>query len=132
MALTKIKATGVSSLPVFVIDDISPYVDGDRGTFDLKLDYSNVYSATGLTIVDSKDLDVQVNDIPIAPSVKRLTFPWFTIYEPLKGFRVDQDKIVFYPPPPFGSYVSIVFRNRSQTVQTRRYPFSAGTIALGD
>lgn len=133
MALTKIKATSISSLPVYVLDDVSPYIDGTTGVFNLTLDnYSNVFAATGLTIVDSKDLDVQINNIPVTPHVKRLSFPWFVVYEPLKGFRVAGDKIVFYPPPALGSYISIVFRNRSLSEQTRRYPFTAGTIALGD
>jgi hypothetical protein len=132
MALTKLKASGVSSLPVVVLDDISMQFDGVETVFPLTLDYANVYTAVGYTIVDSKDLDVSINYGTIAPYVTQLTWPWITTFDSFKGFRVSGDNIIFYSAPPSGSYCSIIFRNRSQTVQQRRYPFHPGTIALGD
>jgi hypothetical protein len=132
MALTKIKASSIDSLPVVVMDDISFQFDGEKTVFPLSLDYANIYTKVGYTIVDSKDLDVSINFYPIAPYVTQTTYPWLTTFDSYKGFRVSGDNILFYQAPAPGSYCSIIFRNRSQTAQQRRYPFHPGTIALGD
>jgi len=132
MALTRIKAHGIDSTPVYVLNDISSLFDGDRTVFPLSLDYSNVYVATGITIRDSKDLDITINNQVVQAYVEQRTWPWINTFDSIKGFRVVDDNVIFYNAPPVGSYVSIIFRNRSQEKQYRRYPFTAGTIALGD
>jgi hypothetical protein len=132
MALTKIKASSIDSIPVVVMDDISFQFDGDKTVFGLTLDYANIYTKMGYTIVDSKDLDVSINFYPISPYVRQATYPWITTFDSYKGFRVSGDNILFYQAPSPGSHCSIIFRNRSQTAQQRRYPFHPGTIALGD
>lgn len=121
---------GSSYLPI-VLDDISPQFDGAKTVFDLTLDLTPVSSVINNSVVDSKDLDVSVNGSVIAPYVKQVHFPWILDYDSFKGFRVSGDKIIFYNSPRPGTQCTLTLRNTSSTIQTRRYPFTAGSIALG-
>jgi hypothetical protein len=117
---------------VRALDDISPQFDGDKTVFNLTLDTANISTVINTLIIDSKDLDVAVNGKVMTPYIKQLTWPWLTPYDAFKGFRVVEDKIIFYVAPAPGSQCSITLRNLSTSIQTRRYPFTPGSIALGD
>ncbi len=129
-----VQAEGVISadqyLPV-VLDDISSQFDGTKTVFDLTLDTTPVSNVINNSVVDSKDLDVSVNGSVIAPYVKQVHFPWILDYDSFKGFKVVGDKITFFNSPRPGTQCTIILRNTSSTTQQRRYPFTAGGIALG-
>jgi hypothetical protein len=100
--------------------------------FALKTDQTAV---TG--IVDSKDLEVLVNGIKLAPYVTERRYPWFTPYDSSKGFKVvttgtTANWLVIHNAPELSSQVTVTQLNSSASKQTRRYPYSATTIALGD
>jgi len=117
---------------VRVLDDISPQFDGDKTIFTLTLDTTRLSSIINTVANDSKDYDVSINGIVLSPYVTQLTWPWITPYDSFKGFRVVGDNIIFYTAPPNGASCTIIRRNISQTKQTRRYPFTTSSIALGD
>ena len=117
---------------VYVLDDISYQFDGTKTVFDLAVNTANISSIINNTILDSKDLDVAINGLVVAPYVKQLTWPWLTPYDSFKGFRVVNDTITFYSAPNPGFQCSIILRNTSRSAQTRRYPFTPSSIALGD
>jgi hypothetical protein len=119
------------ALPL-VMDDISPQFDGDKTIFTLTLDTTRLSSIINTVANDSKDYDVSINGIVLSPYVTQLTWPWITPYDSFKGFRVVGDNIIFYTAPPNGASCTIIRRNISQTKQTRRYPFTTSSIALGD
>jgi hypothetical protein len=116
----------------YALDDVSSQFDGTTAVFGLTLDTANISTVINTLIVDSKDLDVAINGVVLQPYVNQLTWPWLTPYDAYKGFRVVEDKIIFYTAPAPGSTCSITLRNASTTAQTRRYPFTPGSIALGD
>ena len=141
MALTKIKSTGTDlsantvtigtlyrgSLPI-VCNDISTQFDGRKAVFPLKQDQTSIN-----TVVDSKDVQVTLNGQILAPYVKELTYPWIVEYNSYKGFRVTSNgNLIIYNAPAPGDHAVVMITGTSQSVQTRRYPFSATTIALGD
>jgi hypothetical protein len=120
-----------------ILNDVSPQCNGLTSVFNLMLEQNTIN-----TIVDSKDLDVFVNGLKIAPYVQRYTFPWLMNVES-NGFKVitqpniitgqpDVGKVVIYKAPPIGSTVSLTLTNTSASKQTTRYPFNAATVALGD
>ena len=114
-------------------DDISPQFDGDKTVFTLSIDTTTISNVINNTIVDSKDLDVSVGGLVVKPYITQLNWPWITPYDSFRqGFRVEGDSIVFYVAPAPGSDCSIILRNVSRTIQTRRYPFTTGGVALGD
>jgi hypothetical protein len=117
---------------VYALDDISPQFDGDKTVFGLTLDTANISTIINTTIIDSKDVDVAINGSVLAPYVKQLTWPWITPYDAFKGYRVVDDKIIFYTAPTPGTQCSIILRNTSKLAQTRRYPYTPSSIALGD
>jgi hypothetical protein len=117
---------------VKALDDISPQFDGAKTVFGLTLDTANVSTVINNLILDSKDLDVAINGMVMTPYVTQLTWPWLTPYDAYKGFRVSGDSIIFYTAPAPGSQCSMTLRNVSTTIQTRRYPYTASSIALGD
>jgi hypothetical protein len=111
-----------------VLNDISPQFDGVKGAFDLKLDQDAVSDIT-----DSKNLEVVVNGKKLSPYVKSLTYPWITPYDGFKGYRVRDSKLIIYNPPDSGDSALLVQKYPgTTTVQTKKYPYSATTVALGD
>lgn len=120
--------TSVSSpsIPI-IVDDISNYFDGATSVFSLTANQQALN-----TIVDSKDLEVFINGLKISPYVDTKTYPWITPYDSFTGFRVSSNRLIIYKAPAIGSSVSLTARNISQSRQTKQYPYSATTIALGD
>jgi len=118
--------------PTYVLDDISYQFDGAKTVFGLTLDTANISTVINTTIVDSKDIDVAVNGSVLMPYVQQLTWPWITPYDSFRGYRVVDDKILFYTAPSSGLQCSIILRNTSKSAQQRRYPFTPSSIALGD
>ncbi len=117
---------------IYALDDISTQFDGVKNVFSLTLDTANISTIINTTIIDSKDVDVAINGSVLAPYVKQLTWPWITPYDAFKGYRVVDDKIIFYTAPTPGTQCSIILRNTSKLAQTRRYPYTPSSIALGD
>lgn len=141
MALTVIKSTGTDlsantvtistlyrgNLPI-VCNDISTQFDGRKAVFPLKKDQTSIN-----TVVDSKDVQVTLNGQILAPYVQELRYPWILEYDSYKGFRVTSNgNLIIYNAPAPGDQAVVMITNTSQSVQTRKYPFSATTIALGD
>jgi hypothetical protein len=118
--------------PTYVLDDISYQFDGGKTVFGLTLDTANISTVINTTIVDSKDIDVAVNGSVLMPYVQQLTWPWITPYDSFRGYRVVGDNVYFYTAPSPGFQCSIILRNTSKSAQQRRYPFTPGSIALGD
>jgi hypothetical protein len=114
------------------LDDVSPQFDGDKTVFSLTLDGTNISTIINSSIVDSKDIDVAINGLVLMPYVKQLTWPWITPFDAFRGYRVVDDKIIFYTAPTPGNLCSIILRNISSSVQQRRYPFTSSSISLGD
>lgn len=117
----------VTSTAPTVLNTIAPYFDGAKTVFALKTDQTSVSS-----IVDSKDLEVVVNGMRMTPYVNNITYPWITPYDSINGFRVVGANLTIYIAPQIGDTASLVWRSGSSTPQTKKYPFSATTIALGD
>jgi hypothetical protein len=110
-----------------VVNDISTQFDNVKTVFVLKQDQTNIN-----TIVDSKDVEVIINGARLTPYVKTLTYPWLTPYDSFRGFRVSGSNLIIYNAPAIGDSASVIVRSISASVQTRKYPYSANTIALGD
>jgi hypothetical protein len=53
-------------------------------------------------------------------------------YDSFRGFRVSGGNLIIYNAPWIGDSSSLIWRNSTTTAQTRKYPYSATTIALGD
>jgi hypothetical protein len=115
-----------SSIPV-VLNDISNQFDGTKTVFSLMLDQDMIYS-----IVDSKDLEVVINGARLSPYVNTQTYPWISNIESFNGFRVKSNNLIIYNAPFIGDSASLIWRNASNTTQTKKYPYSAASIALGD
>jgi hypothetical protein len=110
-----------------VCNDISTRFDGLTTTLPIMVeqDYIN-------TIADSRNLQVSVSGQYLAPYVTTQTFPWITEYDSFKGFRLRGSNITIYNPPDAGEQAVVTIVSNNSTVQTRKYPYSATTIALGD
>ena len=97
----------------------------------MTVDQANVTS-----IVDSKNLEVVVNGARLSPYVKQITYPWILDYDSYKGFRVvssnTSSSLIIYNAPAPGDQATVTIINNSLVAQTRKYPYSAATIALGD
>jgi hypothetical protein len=134
--------TGSITSAVFplILNDISNQFNANRAVFALR---NNQAPITNL--VDSKDLSVVVDGRPVSPYITELRYPWLTPYNSFKGFRVAQtagnlkltttsvaQSVVIYNAPDIGQQATITQINTSATKQTRRYPYSASSIALGD
>ena len=121
-----------NSIPL-VLNDISNQINGATQIFPLRYEQTNV---TNSNITDSKNLEVIVGGLRLAPYVKQHTFPWFTPYDSHKGFRVvataTSANIIIYNAPAIGDQAVLTITNSSLTAQVRRYPYSATTITLGD
>jgi len=121
-----------TSLPL-VLNDISNQFDGVKHVFVLRTDQTDI---TANNITDSKNLEVIVDGLRLAPYVKQNTYPWLTPYDSYRGFRVvattTSANVIIYNAPVAGDQGVLTIINSSLTVQTRKYPYSATTIALGD
>jgi len=114
-----------------VLNDITNQFDNSKCVFQLRVDQSNVTS-----IMDSKNLEVVVDGDRLSPYVRELRFPWLTPYDSFKGYRVvstnTSSQLVIYSPPEQGQQAILTLINSSSSPQTKKYPYSAATIALGD
>jgi hypothetical protein len=141
MALTVIKSSGTNfvgnnvnvatlyggNIPPIVLNDISTQFDGVKAVFTLKQDQTAIS-----TVVDSKDVQVTLNGLVLAPYVTQRTWPWITPYDSYKVFRVSGSNLIIYNPPGVGDQATVTIVSTSAGTQYRRYPYSATTIALGD
>lgn len=134
--------TGTISSAVFplILNDISNQFNANRTVFALKTNQTTVTS-----LVDSKDLSVVVDGRALRPYITELRYPWVTPYDGYCGFRVATRSgnakvtttnipqyLVIYNAPDIGQLATVTQINISTSKQTRRYPYSAATIALGD
>jgi hypothetical protein len=145
MALTQIKSTGTDfsanaitvnqatittlyrgSLPQ-TCDDISNYVDGTRNIFALTVGQNYIN-----TVTDSRDIQLTINGTIQNPYIAEQRLPWIIEYDSFRGYRVVGANIIIYNPPDPGDQVTLTQTGTSATTQTRQYPYSATTIALGD
>jgi hypothetical protein len=114
-----------------VLNDISNQFDGRKNQFAMLLDQTAVTS-----IIDSKNLEVIVNGLRLAPYINEQRYPWFTPYDSYKGFRVKSIDnalyVIIYDAPATGSQAILTIINSQSSTQTRKYPFTAATVALGD
>ena len=114
-----------------VLSDITNQFDGLISVFNLTVDQQNVTS-----IMDSKNLEVVVDGNRLSPYVKEIRYPWFTPYDSFKGYRVvstnTSSQLVIYNAPEQGQQAILTLINSSSSPQTKKYPYSAATIALGD
>lgn len=115
-----------SNLPL-VLNDISGQFDGQDTVFTLMLDQTSIN-----TITDSKDLEVVINGLRLRPYVKEQRLPWITEYDSGQGYRVSGANLIIYNAPSPGDQCTLTVRSTSGTTQVRKYPYTAGTIALGD
>jgi hypothetical protein len=124
--------TSSTTLPL-ILNDISNQFTGSKSVFTLFTDQTNITSSD---VVDSRNMEVIVNGLRLAPYIKQNTYPWLTPYDSFIGFRVVSDantaNVIIYnsPAPTDQAVLSII--NKATNVQTRKYPYSATTIALGD
>ena len=123
----------ITSLLPLVLRDVSNQTDGAKAVFPLTNDQANITSAN---ITDSKNLEVVVSGQRLSPYVKQLTYPWITPYDSYPGYRVvtnsTSSNVIIYNAPAQGSQVTLTIINNSSVAQTRKYPYSATTVALGD
>lgn len=84
------------------------------------------------SIVDSKDVEVILNGQYLDPYVTELRYPWITEWDANGGFKVSGSNLILYNAPVSGDKATVKVIGISQSVQTRRYPFSSATIALGE
>ena len=114
-----------------VLNDITNQFDNSKCVFQLRVDQSNVTS-----IMDSKNLEVVVDGNRLSPYVREIRYPWFTPYDSFKGYRVvstnTSSQLVIYNAPEQGQQAIVTLINNSSSPQTKKYPYSAATIALGD
>ena len=141
MALTYIKSTGTDftansvtittlyrgNLPL-VCNDISTQFDNLKTVFPLKQDQTSIN-----TVVDSRDVQVSLNGQVLSPYVTEVRYPWLTPYDSYApGFRVVGSNLIIYNAPAVGDIGLVMITSTSSSLQYRRYPYSAATIALGD
>jgi hypothetical protein len=123
----------ITSVLPLVLADVSNQTDGAKAVFPLTNDQANITSAN---ITDSKNLEVVVSGQRLSPYVRQLTYPWLTPYDSYPGYRVvtssTSSNVIIYNAPAPGSQVTLTIINNSSVAQTRKYPYSATTVALGD
>jgi hypothetical protein len=116
-----------------LLNDISNQFDGSNSVFNLILDQTNI---TNSSIQQSVDVEVILSGKRLSPYIKQDTTPWLTPFDSFRGFRVvatsTDAKVIIYNAPAIGDQADITIINTSSTVRTRKYPYSATTIALGD
>jgi hypothetical protein len=111
------------------LNDISNLADGSMSVFTLK---NNQTDLGFTTVVDNKDVLVVINGRTLKPYVTEITYPWIVDSLSVKDYRVRENRLIIYNAPDTGSEINITLRKTALTKQTRRYPFSAATISLGD
>jgi len=124
-----------TTLLPLVLSDISSQFDGTTCVFNLTVDQSNVTN-----IMDSKNLEVVINGYRLSPYVKELRYPWLTPYDSFKGYKVSTQNtasslaqtLTIYNAPWYNEQAILTIINSSSSPQTKKYPYSAATIALGD
>jgi hypothetical protein len=125
--------TGGSTILPLVLNDISNQFTGSKSVFTLFTDQTNITSSD---VVDSRNMEVIVNGLRLAPYIKQNTYPWLTPYDSFIGFRVVSDantaNLIIYNSPAPTDQAIVTIINKATNVQTRKYPYSATTIALGD
>lgn len=130
MALTTVKPSSFDNtsgvVAPIICDDISNQFDGLKSVFPLTVAQVSIN-----TVTDSKDVTVILNGRQLQPYIKEVTFPWITEYDSGTGYRVVGTKLYIYNTPDIGDSCVVMLTGSSQTVQTKRYPFSPLTIALG-
>lgn len=116
-----------------ILNDISNQFNNMNCVFPLRLEQDNI---TNSNVIDSKNLEVIINGLRLSPYVTQLTYPWLTPYDSFKGFKVvttaTSANLIIYNAPAIGDSALVTIINNSSTIQTRKYPYSATTIALGD
>jgi len=121
-----------TSLPL-VLNDISNQFDGYKSVFTLRQDQTAI---TSNNIIDSKNLEVIINGKRLSPYVKQLAYPWLNTYDSFNGFRVvataTSAYVILYNTPDSGDQAVLTIVSSSLNAQTRKYPYSATTVALGD
>jgi hypothetical protein len=126
-------ASGASTNLPLVLNDISNQFTGSKSVFTLFTDQTNITSSD---VVDSRNMEVIVNGLRLAPYIKQNTYPWLTPYDSFIGFRVVSDantaNVIIYNSPAPTDQAILTIINKATNVQTRKYPYSATTIALGD
>jgi hypothetical protein len=110
-----------------VLNDISSQFDSVASVFPLKLDQTSISSIT-----NSADVEVVINGRRLVPYVTEQRFPWLTPYDSYRGYRVSNGNLIIYNAPDIGDQAMVTIVSTSAAVQTRRYPYSATTIAFGD
>jgi len=129
---TQSTAGGSTTLPL-ILNDISNQFTGSQSVFTLFTDQTNITSSD---VVDSRNMEVIVNGLRLAPYIKQNTYPWLTPYDSFIGFRVVSDantaNLIIYNSPAPTDQAIVTIINKATNVQTRKYPYSATTIALGD
>ena len=124
---TLTSSSGVTSSQI-IVTDISSQFDNRTTVFNLLQDQSSIN-----TIVDSRDLEVYINGLRLNPYIKNLTYPWLVTYDSFKGYRVKNNQLIIYNAPQLGQTAILQVRSILSPVHaTRKYPFAATTIALGD
>lgn len=84
-------------------------------------------------VEDSRDIEVIIDGEQYSPYVSQKAFAYMPIYEvDSRTFRVRENRLIIYNAPDVGANIKVVVKKTSTTPQTRRYPFSATTIGLGD
>lgn len=115
------------------LNDISNQFDGVTAVFTLRNDQANI---TNSIITQSINLEVILNGRKLRPYINQNTTPWITPYNSFKGFRVvttsTDARVIIYNAPAIGDQADITIINTIPALQTRKYPYSATTIALGD
>ena len=134
--------SGTISSAVFplILNVISNQFNAKKTVFSLRNNQTAVSS-----LVDSKDLSVVIDGRPLSPYITELRYPWITPYDSYRGFRTVRtsgnlkassatvaQSLVIYNAPDIGQQATVTQINISANKQTRRYPYSASSIALGD
>lgn len=110
--------------------DVHGQADAANCVYTLR---SNQTAINPTYIKDSKDLEVTVNGARYTAYTSQRAFAFMPMFEvDSKTFRVRQNRLIIYNAPEIGAKITVVVRKSSTTAQTRRYPFSAATIGLGD
>jgi hypothetical protein len=121
------------SFDSIVLNDISNQFNNTNCVFPLRLEQSNITSSN---FTSSKNLEVIINGLKLSPYITQLTYPWLTPYDSFKGFKAvvtaTSANLIIYNAPAIGDFASVTIINNSSSIQTRKYPYSATTIALGD
>ena len=124
-------ASGLPISPKTILNNISPQFSAANSHFALRLEQDAV-----VNIGDSKDLEVVIDGLRILPYVAQYTWPWLVEYDSFNGYRVrsfnSANYITLYNAPIAGAQACLTLLQAASTTQTRRYPFSATTVAFGD